>query len=196
MLTPMRVGVLAIQGDVSEHVESVKKAFEYLDVQGSVDYIKRPEEISTLDYLIIPGGESTTISRLMIKSGIYDEILKSAHSGELGVIGTCAGSILMAKDVLDDRKVKTLGLMNITIRRNFFGRQRESFETIISIKGLGDYHAIFIRAPVIENCWGDCHILATIGDKIAMAKEGNFTALIFHPELTNDYRIYRLFFDL
>ncbi len=192
----MRVGVLAIQGDVSEHVESVNRAMKELGLQESVDYIRKKEQINALDYLIIPGGESTTISRLLIKSGIYDEILRRAHEGELGVIGTCAGSILMAKEVVDDYRVKTLGLMNMSVRRNFFGRQRESFEADIEIKSLGKYHAVFIRAPVIERCWGDCEILATLGDKIAMAREGNFIALIFHPELTTDYRIYRIFFNL
>ena len=192
----MQVGVLAIQGDVSEHVESVKRALEFMNVEGGVIYVRKRRDISNLDYLIIPGGESTTISRIMIRYGLFDEIIKRAHSGELGVIGTCAGSILMAKNVVDDNKVKTLGLMNMSVRRNFFGRQRESFEKDIHIKGVGKYHAVFIRAPVIERCGDNCEILATVGDKIAMAKEENFTALIFHPELTEDLRIYKLFFDL
>jgi 5'-phosphate synthase pdxT subunit len=147
-----------------------------------------------VDYLSIPGGESTTISRLMLKSGIYNEVLKNVERDELGVIGTCAGSILMAKEVLDDSKVKTLGLMDMAVRRNFFGRQRESFETDLDVLGLGKYHAVFIRAPVIESCYGNCKPLAFIGDKIAMAKQDNFVALIFHPELTDDFRIYKLFF--
>jgi 5'-phosphate synthase pdxT subunit len=196
MLSFMQVGVLAIQGDVSEHVESVRRALDYFNIEGSVTYIRRAQEIRKLDYIIIPGGESTTISRLMLKTGIYEEILRRANSGELGVIGTCAGSILMASEVLDDNRVKPLRLMDMSVRRNFFGRQRESFETFIDIEGLGKYHAVFIRAPVIERCWGRCKVLATIGDKIAMAKEDKFTALIFHPELTDDYRIYKLFFDL
>ncbi len=192
----MKIGVLAIQGDVSEHIEAVKRALEIFDVSGDVLYIRKKEQISRLDYIIIPGGESTTISRLMVNSGIYTEILKHAENGELGVIGTCAGSILMAKDVIDDKRVKTLGLMNMAVRRNFFGRQRESFETELDIEGLGKYHAVFIRAPVIDKCWDGCRPLAYIGDKIAMAKEGSFVALIFHPELTDDYRIYKLFLNL
>ena len=192
----MKIGVLAIQGDVSEHVEAVKRGLEHFDVQGNVFYVRKKEQISQLDYLIIPGGESTTISRLMVKSGIYDEVLKQAEKKELGVIGTCAGSILMAKDVIDDNRVKTLGLMDMAVRRNFFGRQRESFETELDIEGVGKYHAVFIRAPVIDSCWGNCKPLAYIGDKIAMAREGNFFALIFHPELTEDYRIYKLFLNL
>ena len=192
----MKIGVLAIQGDVSEHIEAVKRALENFDVSGNVLYIRKKEQISQLDYIIIPGGESTTISRLMVNSGIYTEILKHAENGELGVIGTCAGSILMAKDVIDDKRVKTLGLMDMAVRRNFFGRQRESFETELDIEGLGKYHAVFIRAPVIDKCWDGCRPLAYIGDKIAMAKEGSFVALIFHPELTDDYRIYKLFLNL
>ncbi|ADD08279.1 pyridoxal 5'-phosphate synthase glutaminase subunit PdxT [Candidatus Aciduliprofundum boonei] len=192
----MKIGVLAIQGDVSEHIEAVKRALENFDVSGDVLYIRKKEQISRLDYIIIPGGESTTISRLMVNSGIYTEILKHAENGELGVIGTCAGSILMAKDVIDDKRVKTLGLMDMAVRRNFFGRQRESFETELDIEGLGKYHAVFIRAPVIDKCWDGCRPLAYIGDKIAMAKEGSFVALIFHPELTDDYRIYKLFLNL
>ncbi|EDY34767.1 glutamine amidotransferase, SNO family [Aciduliprofundum boonei T469] len=192
----MKIGVLAIQGDVSEHIEAVKRALENFDVSGDVLYIRKKAQISRLDYIIIPGGESTTISRLMVNSGIYTEILKHAENGELGVIGTCAGSILMAKDVIDDKRVKTLGLMDMAVRRNFFGRQRESFETELDIEGLGKYHAVFIRAPVIDKCWDGCRPLAYIGDKIAMAKEGSFVALIFHPELTDDYRIYKLFLNL
>ncbi len=192
----MIIGVLAIQGDVSEHIEAVKRALENFDVSGDVLYIRKKDQISRLDYIIIPGGESTTISRLMVNSGIYTEILKHAENGELGVIGTCAGSILMAKDVIDDKRVKTLGLMDMAVRRNFFGRQRESFETELDIEGLGKYHAVFIRAPVIDKCWDGCRPLAYIGDKIAMAKEGSFVALIFHPELTDDYRIYKLFLNL
>ncbi len=192
----MKIGVLAIQGDVSEHIEAVKRALENFDVSGDVLYIRKKDQISRLDYIIIPGGESTTISRLMVNSGIYTEILKHAENGELGVIGTCAGSILMAKDVIDDKRVKTLGLMDMTVRRNFFGRQRESFETELDIEGLGKYHAVFIRAPVIDKCWDGCRPLAYIGDKIAMAKEGSFVALIFHPELTDDYRIYKLFLNI
>lgn len=192
----MKIGVLAIQGDVSEHVEAVKRALEHFSVQGEVFYIRKKEQVSTLDYLIIPGGESTTISRLMVKSGIYDEVLKYAEKNELRVIGTCAGSILLAKEVIDDDRVKTLGLMDMAVRRNFFGRQRESFETDLDVDGLGNYHAVFIRAPVIDKCWGNCKPLAYIGDKIAMAREDNFVALIFHPELTDDYRIYKVLLNL
>ena len=191
----MRIGVLGIQGDVSEHAESAKRALEHYGIDGSVEIVRKRDRIGNLDFLIIPGGESTTISRLMVKSGIYHEILKYAED-TLSVIGTCAGSILMAKKILDDDRVKPLGLMNMSVRRNFFGRQRESFETELDIKGIGKYHAVFIRAPVIESCSGSCEVLATVGNKIAMAREGRNYSLIFHPELTDDYRIYRLLFKI
>jgi len=192
----MNVGVLAIQGDVSEHATSAKRAMDELGYEGDVLLVKRSQDLERVDYLIIPGGESTTISRLMLRWGIYDKIREMYGNGDLAVIGTCAGSILMSKRIVDDDRVKPLGLMNMETRRNFFGRQRESFETDLDVLGIGRYHAIFIRAPVIENCWGNCEILAKIGDKIAMAREGRAMALIFHPELTKDYRIYRLFFQL
>lgn len=195
MVMAMNIGVLAIQGDVSEHINAVKNAMDFYKIKGSVQKIKRKGDIKDLDFLIIPGGESTTISKLMIRYGIFDAVLERALNDELGVMGTCAGSILMAREVVDDSRVKTLGLMNMAVRRNFFGRQRESFESEIHIEGIGNYHAIFIRAPVIEHCSPPCKVLAKIGDKIAMAKQGNFLALIFHPELTNDPRIYKFIFE-
>ncbi len=192
----MKVGVLAIQGDVSEHAVSARKGMEEFGLSGEVTLVKRANEIDSLDYLIIPGGESTTISRLMSRWGIRDKILERYEDGSLAVIGTCAGSILMAKRIVDDDRVTPLGLIDMDARRNFFGRQRESFEVDIEIKGIGEYRAVFIRAPVIDSCHGDCEVLAKVGDKIAMARQGRALALIFHPELTNDYRIYRLFFEL
>ncbi len=192
----MKVGVLGIQGDVSEHVDAARNALKFYNIRGEVITVRKREHLRGLDYLIIPGGESTTISRLMIRSGIYDEIIRMVENEELAVIGTCAGSILMASEVLDDTRVTPLRLMDMSVRRNFFGRQRESFETEIEIKGLGKYHAVFIRAPVIEECRGSCEVLGKIGDKIAIARQGRHFALIFHPELTDDYRIYKLFFGL
>jgi len=192
----MRIGVLGIQGDVSEHVDAARNALRFYNTEGRVVTVRRREDLKDLEFLIIPGGESTTISRLMVKSGIYDEILRMVESEDLSVIGTCAGSILMAKEIIDDSRVIPLRLMDISVRRNFFGRQRESFEIDLEIKGIGKYHAVFIRAPIIEECRGNCEILATIDDKIVMVREGGHFALVFHPELTSDYRIYKLFFQL
>ena len=192
----MAVGVLALQGDVSEHYEAVKRAVETYKFNFETKYVKRKEDMKDVTHLIIPGGESTTISRLMIKNGLYNIIRQKAFKGELAVMGTCAGSILMAKKIVDDSRVKPLGLMDIDIRRNAFGRQRESFEADIEIEGIGKYHAVFIRAPIIEKCYGECKVLAGIDRGIVMAKQGKFIALVFHPELTEDTRIYREFLKI
>ncbi len=192
----MAIGVLAIQGDVSEHYEAAKRAAERYSVGEGVKLVRRAGDMEDVTRLIIPGGESTTISRLMIKSGIYDLVVDRAKSGELAVMGTCAGSILMAKNVIDDVRVKTLGLMDMDIRRNAFGRQRESFEADVDIEGIGRFHAVFIRAPVIAACHGECIPMAKLGDGIIMARQGRFLALVFHPELTDDLRIYEFFFKM
>ena len=189
----MVIGVLALQGDVSEHYHAVKRAIDIYNMDFQVKYVKRREDMNNITHLIIPGGESTTISRLMIKSGLYDIIRQKAFDGKIAVMGTCAGSILMAKKIVDDIRVKPLGLMNMDIRRNAFGRQRESFEADIEIEGIGKYHAVFIRAPIIERCYGDCRELARISRGIVMAKQGRHVALVFHPELTEDARVYRYF---
>ena len=181
---------------MSEHYEAARRASEkYLNGE-RVKMIRRPGDMDGVDRLIIPGGESTTISRLLIRNGLYDKIVELAVRGKLAVMGTCAGSILMAKSVIDDDRVKTLGLMDMEIRRNAFGRQRESFEADVDIEGLGKFHAVFIRAPVIERCYGSCQILSKMEDKIIMARQDRFLALVFHPELTDDLRIYRMFFTL
>ncbi len=192
----MIVGVLALQGDVSEHYYAAKRAVELYKKNWDVKYVRRKEDMKEITHLIIPGGESTTISRLMIRSGIYDIVREKALDGDLAVMGTCAGSILMAKNVVDDTRVKSLALMNMDIRRNAFGRQRESFEADIEVEGIGKYHAVFIRAPIIEKCYGKCEPLAVIDRGIVMAREEKFLALVFHPELTDDLRIYEMFFGI
>ncbi len=190
------IGILAIQGDVSEHYEAAKRAAERYGVGEEVKLVRRAGDMNDVTRLIIPGGESTTISRLMVRSGIYDIVVERAKKGELAVMGTCAGSILMAKNVVDDNRVRTLGLMDMDIRRNAFGRQRESFEADVDIEGIGKFHAVFIRAPVIAACHGDCKPMAKLGDGIIMARQGRFLALVFHPELTDDLRIYEFFFKM
>ena len=178
----MRVGVLAIQGDVSEHLSIVEKALKEMKIKGNAVPVKKNLRINAL---IIPGGESTTISKIMKKTGLSDEIKKTS----LPVMGTCAGCVLM------DRK--HLGLMNMDVERNAFGRQKESFEANIEIKGFKkNYHGVFIRAPVITNVYSECKILAKFENRIVMAQEDNKIALSFHPELTNDTRIHRYFLSL
>ncbi len=190
------IGVLAIQGDVSEHYEAAKRASKEYGIDEEVRLVRRPKDMEGITRLIIPGGESTTISRIMVKNGLYDLIVDKASKNELAVMGTCAGSILMAKNILDDDRVKSLGLIDMDIRRNAFGRQKDSFEAYVEIEGIGKYHAVFIRAPLIERCHGDCRVLGKIEDRIIMVRQGRFMALVFHPELTDDLRIYREFFNL
>ena len=190
------IGILAIQGDVSEHYEAAKKASKEYRINEDVRLVRRPKDMEGITRLIIPGGESTTISRIMVKNGLYNLIVDKASKNEIAVMGTCAGSILMAKNIVDDDRVKSLGLIDMDIRRNAFGRQKESFEADVEIDGIGKYHAVFIRAPIIERCHGNCEILGKIEDRITMVRQGRFMALVFHPELTDDLRIYREFFKL
>lgn len=190
------IGILAIQGDVSEHYEAAKKASKEYGINEEVRLVRRPNDMEGITRLIIPGGESTTISRIMVKNGLYDLIVDKASKNELAIMGTCAGSILMAKNIIDDDRVKSLGLIDMEIRRNAFGRQKDSFEADVEIEGIGKYHAVFIRAPLIERCYGDCRVLGKIEDRIIMVRQGRFMALVFHPELTEDLRIYREFFKL
>jgi len=192
----MSIGVLAIQGDVSEHYDAAKKAAEMYGIKDEVKLVRRPRDMENVTHLIIPGGESTTISRIMVKNGLYDLIRERALNGELAVMGTCAGSILMAKEIIDDSRVRPLGLIDMRVRRNAFGRQKDSFEADVSIDGLGKYHAVFIRAPIIESCHGDCRVLGKIEDRIIMVQQDRFLALVFHPELTEDLRIYEMFFKM
>jgi len=178
----MRIGVLSIQGDVSEHLSIVEKALKEMRIRGNAVPVKNSLGV---DALIIPGGESTAIFRIMKKTGLSDKIKKLS----IPVMGTCAGCVLM------DRK--HLGLMNMDVERNAFGRQKESFEADIKIKGFRkNYHGVFIRAPVITKVYGECKILSKFENRIVMAQEKNRIALSFHPELTDDTRIHKYFLSM
>lgn len=184
----IRIGVLALQGAVSEHIEAFRIALETHDPSGHsvVVPIRRAEEISSLDGLAIPGGESTTISRLIDKNQMRGLIEKF----EGGIFATCAGMVLMATDV-DDSRIHTLGLIEMNVERNAFGRQRESFETDLEMKGFATpYHAIFIRAPVVTSCGDGVEVLSTIGKGIVAVRKDRHYALAFHPELSADPRIH------
>ncbi len=179
----MKIGVLSIQGDVSEHLSIVEKALKEMRIRGNAIPVKN--SLKDLNGLIIPGGESTSILKILKKSGLSDKIKKV----NIPVMGTCAGCVLM------DRK--HLGLMNMDVVRNAFGRQKESFEADIKIKGLRKgYHGVFIRAPVITNVYSKCKILAKFENRIVMAQEKNRIALSFHPELTDDARIHKYFLSM
>ena len=191
----MKIGILALQGAVSEHVEAVKKALTELDMEGKAQPVRKKEELEAVDGLIIPGGETTTISRLLDKAGMLKIISEKAESG-MPIIGTCAGCVLLAKEgdmEVEKTGTKLLSLMDMKVSRNAFGRQRESFETMLEIKGFKDpYKAVFIRAPAIESVWGGCKALASFEGKIVLARQNNLIACAFHPELTYDMRIHKL----
>lgn len=198
MVRKISVGVIGIQGAISEHVTTMKKALKKTNTSGRVFVIKNPMEIEDIDALILPGGESTTISRILYKSGLHDAITKKVEENNLPIMGTCAGCVILASEMIDNTKdVKLLSAMDMHVKRNAFGRQRESFEQIIEIKGFSEpYNAVFIRAPAIEKVWGNCKILGKINKKIVMARQGNLLALSFHPELTDDLRIHKYFLDI
>lgn len=188
-------GVVAIQGDVSEHAAAIQRAAAELNRAIDVRPIRRDDEVSDCDFLAIPGGESTTISRFIHRTGMGPEI-QSHVNDEKPVLATCAGLIVLSRDTKDER-VPPLGCLDATITRNAFGRQRDSFETSLDIVGLeSPFPAIFIRAPAIESVGSDVDILATINGRIVAIRDGSVLATAFHPELTNDPRIHRLaFFD-
>jgi len=194
----MRVVIIAAQGDVEEHVLATKKAMENMGIEGEAFATIKKEEVAKSDAIILPGGESTTISKLIHKSSVADEIIKAAKEGK-AVMGTCAGCILLAKHGDEEvRKTgtKLLGLMDIWIRRNAFGRQRESFQTMLDIKGIGKFEAVFIRAPAILKVGEGVDVMATLDNFIVAARQDNLLVLTFHPELTDDTRLHEYFIKM
>jgi 5'-phosphate synthase pdxT subunit len=189
----IRIGVLALQGNVSEHIEAFRKALNVMDhsEHSLVIPVRHAGEIAGLDALAIPGGESTTISRLIDKNQMRVPI--SGFEG--GIFATCAGMVLMASEV-DDPRLKTLGLIDMKVERNAFGRQRESFETDLEITGLeSPYHAVFIRAPVALRHGKGTEVLSMVEKGIVAVRKGKHFALAFHPELGNDPRIHIMFLN-
>lgn len=182
-----KIGILALQGAFIEHQDSLKKC----GAEGI--QIRKKEEMDIVDGLIIPGGESTTIGRLMKKYGIDNKIIEKVREG-MPVWGTCAGMILLAKEL--DKDEPWLRLMDIKVKRNAYGRQVDSFETDLEIKGVGKSRGVFIRAPYVEKVWGEAEILCMHDDKIVMVKQGNLLATSFHPELTDDLKVHKYFVEL
>ncbi len=181
----MNIGVLAFQGSVREHIQNARKAMKELGFEGEVLPVKTPEDLAKCNGLIIPGGESTTINKLMKSSGLFEKIRELGKKG-YPILGTCAGAILLAKRG-DEQCKKTgelLGLADVKINRNAFGRQRESFETELSVSGIGVMQGIFIRAPAITEASRSVEILAKLEDRIVAAKQGNILLTCFHPELS------------
>ncbi|MET1125013.1 MAG: pyridoxal 5'-phosphate synthase glutaminase subunit PdxT [Archaeoglobaceae archaeon] len=194
----MLVSVVGVQGDVEEHVVATKKAMEKLGIDGKVVATRRRGVVSKSDAVIIPGGESTTISRLIFRDSIAGEILELAAS-ERPIMGTCAGLILLAKhgdEQVERTKTKLLGLLDVRVKRNAFGRQRESFQVKLNVKYIGEFDAVFIRAPVVTEVGEGVEVLATFEDYIVAVKQRNILGLAFHPELTDDTRVHEFFLSL
>ncbi len=196
----MRIGVIGVQGDVSEHVDAVARAMKEAGRSGEAIAVRRREDLDRVDGLTIPGGESTTISKLLVKLGLFDEIVRRARDEAMPILGTCAGCILLAKDggaQAQKAQSQLLGLMDMAVDRNAFGRQKESFEADLEVQGLDrPFHGVFIRAPAILRTWGDCTPLARYEGKIVLARQGHLIGAAFHPELSNDLRIHRWLLDL
>jgi len=196
----IKIGVLGFQGAVSEHVETLNKTIRELSLKGQVFSVKTPEQLEEVRGLVIPGGESTTIGRLSAK-GLAAKIVERAAKG-MPILGTCAGLILMAKEVYDAKLGSVdqpiLRLMDMRAVRNFFGRQGESFEAPLTIPLLGreSFPGVFIRAPVVEKVWGEAEPLATYNGKIVAVQQGRLLAAAFHPELTEDLRLHKYFVKL
>ncbi|RLG22928.1 pyridoxal 5'-phosphate synthase glutaminase subunit PdxT [Methanosarcinales archaeon] len=188
----MLIGVLAVQGDVSEHVDALKRVCDRVEVV----LVRKRGIIPECDGIVIPGGESTTFCRLLEKESIWDEIVEAVKRG-VPVLATCAGLILLSKEVIDSAPgQRTLGVLNVKVRRNAFGRQRESFEAMVNVKDIGEYRGVFIRAPVVEEVENGVDVISKLGDKIVGVRQNNIIGFAFHPELTDDTRIHSLFLDL
>jgi 5'-phosphate synthase pdxT subunit len=185
-----RIGILALQGDFAEHL----RAFGHLDCDPVA--VKRPDEVLGCDALVIPGGESTTIGKLCQRFGVGESILELNRRGR-PIWGTCAGMILLAREIAEGDQWR-LGLMDITVRRNAFGRQVDSFEVDVPIEGIsgGPVRAVFIRAPFVTEVGENVQVMARFGDKIVMVRQGNLLASAFHPELTDDRRVQQYFLGM
>ncbi|MYS21998.1 pyridoxal phosphate synthase yaaE subunit [Streptomyces sp. DvalAA-14] len=186
------IGVLALQGDVREHLTALAAA------DAAAVPVRRPEELAAVDGLILPGGESTTISKLAELFGLAGP-LRAAIRGGLPVYGTCAGMIMLADKILDPRSgQETFGGIDMIVRRNAFGRQNESFEAPVEVAGVsgGPVEGVFIRAPWVESVGAGTEVLAEYGGHVVAVRQDRVLATSFHPELTGDHRVHELFVDM
>ncbi|MFD4542199.1 pyridoxal 5'-phosphate synthase glutaminase subunit PdxT [Streptomyces bauhiniae] len=191
MNTPV-IGVLALQGDVREHLIALAAA------DAVARPVRRPEELAEVDALVLPGGESTTISKLAVLFGLMEPLRARVRAG-MPVYGTCAGLILLADKILDPRSgQETIGGIDMIVRRNAFGRQNESFEAAVDVKGVegAPVEGVFIRAPWVESVGAAAEVLAEHDGHIVAVRQGNVLATSFHPELTGDHRMHALFTDM
>lgn len=189
--TPL-IGVLALQGDVREHLIALASA------DAVARPVRRPEELAEVDGLVIPGGESTTMSKLAVLFGMMGPLRERVRAG-MPVYGTCAGMILLAEKILDPRSgQETVGGIDMIVRRNAFGRQNESFEAAVEVDGIdgGPVEGVFIRAPWVESVGAEAEVIAEHGGHIVAVRQRNVLATSFHPELTGDHRVHALFVDM
>lgn len=184
----MKVGVLALQGDVREHLRALELA------GATAVAVKHADAIDDVDALVLPGGESTTIGKLLDRFGLLEPVTERARSG-MPLYGTCAGAILMATRIAGREDAPhRLDVLDVTVRRNAYGRQVESFEADLVVRGLdGPFRAVFIRAPVIEEVGEGVEVLATLDDRPVLVRSGHLLASTFHPEMTDDPRLHELF---
>jgi len=185
----MQIGVLALQGAFAAHSDCLTS----IGVQ-SIE-VRTPEQLSSVDALLMPGGESSTMSQLLESSGLFDPISSRIADG-MPVFGTCAGMILLASEILDGRSdQRNFAAIDISVRRNAFGRQVDSFEATIN-SSVGDFHGVFIRAPRIERVGDHVEVLGSINDEPVLVRQGNVLAASFHPELSNDARLHEYFVSI
>ncbi|MDJ0381056.1 pyridoxal 5'-phosphate synthase glutaminase subunit PdxT [Streptomyces sp. G-G2] len=192
MNNPPVIGVLALQGDVREHLIALASA------DAVARPVRRPEELAEVDALVIPGGESTTMSKLAVLFGMLEPLRERVRAG-MPVYGTCAGMIMLADKLLGGREdQETLGGIDMIVRRNAFGRQNESFEASIEFAGIADgpVEGVFIRAPWVESVGAAAEVLATYDGHTVAVRQGNVLATSFHPELTGDHRVHAYFVDM
>lgn len=200
-MSGLNIGVLAVQGDVAENIMATKIALDDLGIEGIVNEIKSPEQISDLDGLIIPGGESTVIGQLSLVNGSLKQIKEKIASG-MPVFGICAGMILLSKKVSDriigEMDQPLLDLLDVRVERNAFGRQRDSFESEISMDkiGISKFHGVFIRAPSITEAGKNVEVISKFNEKIIAVKQGKILGTSFHPELTGDLSLHKYFVNL
>ncbi len=187
----MEIGVIDYQGDVEEHIIMMRKISSLEKIE--IKKVKTVTDMKDISGIIIPGGESTTIYKLMKENLLIEEVKRMAEEG-LPVMGTCAGLILISRETNDER-VKGMNLIDIEIQRNGYGRQKESFSKRINIKNIGEYDAVFIRAPRIKHT-GDCEIMASVEEEPVMVRNKNIIGLTFHPELTENTKIHEYFMNM
>jgi 5'-phosphate synthase pdxT subunit len=196
---PLRVGVLAVQGAVSEHLDALRRAAAAKGLAVEAVAVRTPDDLASVHGLVLPGGESTTISRLLRSGRLQDDVVRRAKAGDLALFGTCAGLILLsssARHDVDDKDIQLLGLLDAEVDRNAFGRQRDSFESALEVEGLGRIPAVFIRAPVVTKAKAPTEVLAKNERGIVAVRKGRILGTAFHPELTDDTRLHEWFLDL